>query len=56
MAASVRKCMWLRLLEIHDQALQKNICEKAFCKKRSNFENLPMNNENLVLVNDSIFW
>ena len=35
---------------------KKNIFDKAYFKKNSNLEKLPINNQNLELVKEFIFW
>ena len=39
-----------------DEVLQENAFDKAFFKKSSNLENLPVNNQNLVLVKEFILY
>ena len=65
MAANVcKECLRPRVLESSlssqksccDEALQENIFDEAFFKKISKLENLPINNQNLQLVKEFIFW
>ena len=37
-----------------DQILQENICDEAYFKKSSNFESIPINNQNSVLIKEFI--
>ena len=57
MAAFVSECIWSRTLEESSKLSKFCACDvrdEALFKKSSNLENVPINNANLVLLNEFI--